>query len=125
MFLLGVLHDVAYEFVDSNDAHTVVGGAVLKRNNYKYWREVALHGDETVENMSDKLFILNCADKSIGPNGKEFTFEERLVELASRFGKDSDIYKKRVVEIEKLKNDKRYSKIFGQLSVCKKTDRSR
>ena len=111
MFLLGMLHDMGYEFIESNASHAYVGGEILKRNNYQFWSEVSLHGDETVKNMSDELFILNCADMSTGPNGENFTFDERLEEIASRFGKDADAYKKCVVEVEKLRADKRYEKI--------------
>lgn len=111
MFLLGMLHDMGYEFMESNASHAYVGGEILKRNNYQFWSEVSLHGDETVKNMSDELFILNCADMSTGPNGEDFTFDERLKEIAQRFGKDADAYKKCVVEVEKLRSDKRYEKI--------------
>ena len=109
MFLLGMLHDMGYEFNQNNASHAAVGGEILNRNNYRYWQEVALHGDETVENMTDELFILNAADMSTGPNGEDFTFEQRLEEIASRFGKQSQAYQKCVIEIEKLKSDKRYA----------------
>ena len=108
MFLLGMLHDMGYEFNQSNASHAAVGGEILKRNNYRYWQEVALHGDETAQNMSDELFILNSADMSTGPNGEDFTFDDRLKEIAQRFGKQSQAYQKCVIEIEKLKSDKRY-----------------
>ena len=111
MFLLGMLHDMGYEFNQDNASHAKTGGEILKRNNYRYYSEVSLHGDETVDNMSDELFILNSADMMTGPNGENFTFEERLAEIASRFGKNTDAYKKCVIEVEKLKADKRYSKI--------------
>lgn len=101
MFLLGVMHDLGYEFMESNASHAAVGGKILKRNNYQYWQEVALHADETVENMSDELFILNCADMMTGPNGEDFTFEERLEEIAGRFGKDAAPYQKCVIEVQK------------------------
>ena len=112
MFLLGIMHDLGYEFMESNASHAYVGGEILKRNNYQFWSEVSLHGDETVKNMSDELFILNCADMSTGPNGEDFTFDERLKEIAQRFGKDADAYKKCVVEVEKLRSDKRYKILF-------------
>ena len=111
MFLLGVMHDLGYEFMESNASHAAVGGEILKRSGYKYWQEVALHGDETVENMTDELFILDCADMMTGPSGENFTFEERLEEIASRFGKDAAPYKKCVIEVQKLKADERYAKI--------------
>lgn len=112
MFLLGMLHDMGYEFMESNGNHAHIGGEILKRNNYQFWSEVSLHGDETVKNMSDELFILNCADMSTGPNGENFTFDERLEEIASRFGKDTDAYKKCVIEAENLRSDKRYKILF-------------
>ena len=111
MFLLGVMHDLGYEFMESNASHAAVGGEILKRSGYQYWREVALHGDEMVENMTDELFLLNCADMMTGPSGEDFTFEERLEEIASRFGKDAAPYKKCVIEVQKLKADPRYSEI--------------
>ena len=49
---------------------------------------------------------------STGPNGENFTFDERLDEIASRFGKDTNAYKKCVIEIENLRNDKRYKMLF-------------
>jgi hypothetical protein len=111
MFLLGIMHDLGYEFIESNTSHAAIGGEILKRNNYRYWQEVSLHGDEKVDNMSDELFILNCADMSTGPKGEDFTFDKRLKEIAQRFGEDADAYKKCVIEVEKLKSDKRYEKI--------------
>ena len=113
MFLLGVMHDLGYEFMESNASHAAIGGEILKRSGYKYWQEVTLHGDETVENMTDELFILNCADMMTGPSGEDFTFEERLVEIAGRFGRDAAPYKKCVIEVQKLKADKRYHFIIG------------
>ena len=111
MFLLGIVHDLGYEFVESNASHAAVGGEILKRSGYRYWQAVALHGDETADNMTDELFILNCADMMTGPYGEDFTFDERLEEIASRFGTESVIYKKCAEEIEKLKADARYAKI--------------
>lgn len=111
MFLLGVMHDLGYEFMESNASHAAIGGEILKRSGYRFWKEVALHGDETVENITDELFILNCADMMTGSCGENFTFDERLEEIASRFGKDAVAYKKCVVEVQKLKADARYSKI--------------
>ena len=111
MFLLGIMHDLGYEFIESNASHAAIGGEILKRSGYQYWQEVALHGDETVDDMTDELFILNCADMMTGPKGEDFTFDERLKEIAQRFGEDADAYKKCVIEVEKLKSDKRYEKI--------------
>jgi len=111
MFLLGILHDLGYEFAESNVNHAAVGGEILKRSGYKYWHEVAEHGNEAIINMSDELFILNCADMTTGSNGEDFTFAERLKEIADRFGKDALPYKKMALEIKNLKADVRYIRI--------------
>lgn len=111
MFLLGLLHDFGYEFIESNESHAITGGEILKRSGYQYWQEVSLHGNEKVEQMSDELFILNCADMTTGPNGEDLTMEARLKEIGNRFGFDSEPYKKCVIEINKLKTDERYKKI--------------
>lgn len=103
MFLLGLLHDIGYEFTKDNTSHAAIGGEILKRAGYKHWQEVANHGNEMVENMSDELFILNSADMMTGPNGEKFTFAKRLEEIAKRFGKESVPYKKCLIEIENLK----------------------
>ena len=107
MFLLGFLHDIGYEFLSSNTEHAMIGGEILKRAGYQYWQEVSLHGDASQQNMNDELFILNCADMSTGPNGEDFTFEQRLDEIATRFGEQSNAHRKCVIEIQKLRSDKR------------------
>ena len=112
MFLLGMLHDIGYEFTENNASHAYVGGEILKRSGYKYWQVVANHGNETVKDMPDELFIVNCADMSTGPNGENFTFDDRLDEIASRFGKDTNAYKKCVIETDNLRKDKRYKILF-------------
>ena len=61
--------------------------------------------------MSDELFIFNSADMMTGPNGEDFTFAERLKEIAQRFGTEADAYKKCVIETDKLKADSRFFKI--------------
>lgn len=34
MFVLGILHDMGYEFTNDNIGHASVGGEILKRSNY-------------------------------------------------------------------------------------------
>ena len=111
MFVLGLLHDFGYEFIEANQGHAQVGGEILQRSGYKYWREVALHGDESVLDMSDELFVLNCADMTTGPKGEDFTFEERVAEIGARFGLDSAPYQKAAKEAEILQNHPLYQKI--------------
>ena len=107
MFLLGFLHDFGYEFMQENQAHGPVGGAILQRNQYLYWSEVAEHGLAQAD-MSDELFILNCADMTMGPTGIECSMNERLEDIAVRYGKDSPAYQKALQEMQILQNDRRY-----------------
>ena len=105
MFLLGMLHDIGYEFCNDVCNHGAIGGKILERSKYKHWQEVANHGNVTIDNMSDELFILNYADMTTGSNGEDFSFDERLKDIADRYGADSSAYKKCVIEVEKLKSD--------------------
>jgi hypothetical protein len=107
MFLLGFLHDFGYEFMQENQGHGPVGGAILQRNQYQYWSEVAEHGLAQAD-MSDELFILNCADMTVGPTGIECSMVERLEDIAVRYGKDSPAYQKALQEMQILQNDRRY-----------------
>lgn len=111
MFLLGLLHDIGYEFSERGQGHSKIGGEILKRSDYKYWKEVANHGYSENESMNDELFILNCADMSIAVDGQNCTITERLEDIGIRYGLDSSTYRKAVLEIEKLQSDARYSKL--------------
>ena len=37
LFLLGLNHDIGYEFTKSGINHNKIGGTILKNNRYKYW----------------------------------------------------------------------------------------
>ena len=49
LFVLGLNHDIAYEFTEHGKDHNIIGGEILKRNNYKYWKEIYYHGRITNE----------------------------------------------------------------------------
>ena len=111
MFLLGMLHDFGYEFAEDPGKHPQIGGEILKRQGYRYWREVENHGNADITEVSDELFILCFADLTTGPNGENFTVRERIDNIAQRYGKESRTYKKAVVAVERLQADPRYRKI--------------
>ncbi len=113
MFLLGLLHDFGYEFAVENNLHAAKGGEILQRSGYRHWAEVAQHGDEQVPNMTDELFILNCADMTIGPRGEVMTMDERVAEIGTRHGQNSPAYCKSVLEAQKLRTDPRYKLLFA------------
>lgn len=98
MFILGYLHDVGYEFTAIQEDHAKVGGEVLNRQGFKYWKEVYCHGDPNTEYSSDALTLLNIADLTIDENGNEVDVKDRLNGIAKKYGKDS----KQFVDAEKL-----------------------
>lgn len=111
MFLLGLTHDIGYEFLGNGRGHAALGGQILKRAGYKYWDAVANHGYSDILEVSDELFILNCADMSVDLNGNRCTMDARLADIAARHGADSDTYHNAVREIDGLKSDPRYKKL--------------
>ncbi|MBP3344954.1 MAG: HDIG domain-containing protein [Clostridia bacterium] len=99
MFTLGMLHDIGYEFGGSEEHHTL-GGAILKKQKYKYYKEVFYHGKPTEEFSSLALDLLNYADLHIDKKGNYVSFEDRLADIEARRGKDSIVYKncKKVID---------------------------
>lgn len=88
-FTLGFVHDIGYRFDTDGKYHAMVGGLLLKSQGYKYWREVYYHGIAQPEWESPLLWLLNYVDMSIGPDGEPMSLEDRLDDVAARFGKGS------------------------------------
>lgn len=107
MFLLGMLHDFGYEFKNGKD-HAAAGAEILKRQGYKNWQIIAEHGNPDIKEMSDALFILNCADMTVSAEGKDCTMEERIAGMTERYGQDSPAFKKAVTAAGRLRADPRY-----------------
>ncbi len=72
--------------------HNVVGGEVLRKQGYKFWKEIYYHGVVNSPYQSEYLDLLNLADMHIDSEGKYVTLDGRLEELSERYN----------VEIEKL-----------------------
>ena len=96
MFLVGLVHDFAYEFVSDQREHEHAGGEILKRVGFVYADEVFLHGDPDVEYWSEELFVLNLADLTTSSKGVRCSYEQRLGSVVERYGKDS-------VQVERMK----------------------
>ena len=105
LFVLGYNHDIGYQFIEDSSIHDKVGGNVLKISNYKYWKEVYYHGDIDVDYESLYLDILNMADMQIDRYGNDVGYDKRLLDIESRCGSDSLVYKKCSALIQKLKNN--------------------
>lgn len=103
LFLLGYNHDIGYEF-GNNENHRIIGGNILKQNNYKYWQEVYYHGEIGCEYSSLYLDILNKADMQIDKFGNDVGYVKRLEDIKNRYGKESNIYKKAEKLIDNINN---------------------
>lgn len=103
LFVLGLNHDIGYEFGE-NSNHAIIGGDILKRNNYKYWHEVLYHGQVDNEYKSIFLEILNNADMQIDKYGNDVGYDKRLEDIKTRYGENSEIYLKCYRLVEKVRN---------------------
>ena len=65
LFVLGLNHDIGYEFTQNGVNHNKIGGEILKDSGYKYWQEVYYHGEVETEYHSFFLNVLNQADIQI------------------------------------------------------------
>ena len=101
LFVLGLNHDIGYEFNENGIDHNKIGGLILKRSGYQFWREVYYHGMLTNEYDSIYLAILNQADMQIDKFGNDVGYQKRLEDIASRYGKDSIVYSRCEKMIEK------------------------
>ena len=93
LFVLVFNHDIGYEF-GNNENHRIIGGNILKHNNYKYWQEVYYHGEIECEYSSLYLDILNKADMQIDKFGNDVGYDSRLEDIKTRYGENSNIYRK-------------------------------
>lgn len=88
-YLIGLLHDIGYEFSENQIDHAHNGGLFLKEQGYKYWREIYYHGTVQNEYNSVILIVLNYVDLTTGPNGESLSIEMRINDIVERYGKES------------------------------------
>lgn len=111
MFLLGMMHDVAYEF-DESAEHNRTGGNLLKSQNYKYYNEVYYHGDINADYKSLELDLLNFCDMHVDGKGNVVSFEERLEDIKARRGEDSFAATKCAEMMRRLENNPLLKDLF-------------
>lgn len=94
LYTLGLVHDIGYEFLEEKDYinHEIYGALLLKRQGYKYWKEVYYHGVANCKYKSKFLDLLNWADMRIDSSGNNVSMDGRLEELSRRYN----------IQIEKL-----------------------
>lgn len=98
MFVLGFVHDIGYEFTDTQSEHADKGAAVLEQCGFQFANEVMYHGKVQQTYSSEELYMLNVADFLVGPDGSSVSCGERLDGIAQRYGEDSSQY----IEAKKL-----------------------
>ena len=103
-FVIGYLHDIGYEFTNNGINHNIIGGEILKNNNFKYWKEIYYHGEIDIEYESLYLDILNQADMQIDKYGNDVGYDERLNDIKNRYGENSKVYKKCFKLINKIRD---------------------
>lgn len=106
LFLIGYLHDIGYEFCDDKINHNKIGGEILKKSNFKYWKEVFYHGIPNADYYSKYLYLLNKADMMIDNKGNDVGIEGRLENIKTRYGIESIEYinAKRLINELEVKN---------------------
>ena len=75
-----------------------VGSNILEKNGYKYFEEIRYHAKIHEKYSTEELDLLYYADLTVDSKGNYVSFEERLKDIISRYGKNS----KHVKETEKL-----------------------
>lgn len=103
-FIIGYLHDIGYEFTENGIDHNIIGGEILKNNNFKYWKEIYYHGETDIEYESLYLDILNQADMQVDKYGNDVGYDERLNDIKKRYGGNSKVYKKCCELINRIRN---------------------
>ena len=104
-FMIGLNHDIGYEFTSKGINHNKIGGELLRNSGFKYWKEVYYHGEINCSYESIFLEILNKADMQIDKFGNDVGYAKRLEDIKKRYGEESSVYKNCVILIEKLKTE--------------------
>jgi len=104
-FIIGINHDIGYEFSKNGVNHNKIGGILLEKAGFKFWKEVYYHGEDECEFQSMYLMILNMADMQIDNLGNDIGFDGRLENIKTRYGEESIVYQKCKNLIAKIRNE--------------------
>ena len=89
MFILGLVHDIGYVEMP---LRLVQSNSVNEQAVLKYTNEIKYHGIPNCGFISKELDLLNWADMHINIKGEYVAFEERLQDIKSRRGENSQAY---------------------------------
>lgn len=111
--LCGWLHDFAY-CISDNQHHAKAGGELLKRQGYAHWAEIADHG--SLAGLDTPLgVLLNVADMMVDSTGRIVRFEQRLRDVAARYGEASIQYAKCREVIAAIKRTREWLRLDAAL----------
>ncbi|WP_067783737.1 hypothetical protein [Actinomyces vulturis] len=102
MFVLGYVHDIGYEFVENQEDHASMGSSLLQLIGSPWHTEVLNHGVVDTEYDTIELAVLNYADMTTGPKGEDWTLEQRLLDIARRYGPESKQYRDAKIICERV-----------------------
>lgn len=98
MFLLGIIHDLGYEYAEEQDQHPYASEELLKtlikdnsKDSLKALHAIRTHGRDT-KTKTQEWIILNIADMTTDSKGNDVTVEQRLEDIKNRYGADSKQY---------------------------------
>lgn len=102
-FVLGLLHESGILYTNGINSKYEVGGSILGKEGYPYWREVyyTLNPDPSYE--SEMLHLLNYAELTTDLNGNDISIDERIMFVLKKWGKDSKEFRDLVKLYNKLK----------------------
>lgn len=91
MFVLGNIHDIGYELDPDPFRHDEALACGLD-TSYKYANEVRYHSYLQTIYDTPEMRLLYFGDMTVDGNGNWCTLEERLKDLGTRHGYNSDVY---------------------------------
>ena len=99
MFAIGLLHDIGYEFAETQEEHTEIGANIVSllidnesdQNNNNTINELRKHG-LYADTKNEEWIILNMADMLVDPEGKAVSVTQRLNDIKERYGERSNQY---------------------------------
>lgn len=115
MFMLGNLHDIGY-FLDPDPFDHDWVLAYISKDIYAYNNEIKNHSKLQFDYQSPELDLLYFADMTVDGVGNWCTFEERLKDLETRYGIDSDVYEESY-EIVKYLRSKGFDDSYNEEDI--------
>ena len=116
-FFLGYNHDIGYQFTKGGKQHTVAGGKLLKKLNFKDWESIAYRGNESMPYPNVNLFLLDYFDMHVNYDAGHVSFNKRIKDAKDQYSKNSY----RVQLLKSIKNKIIKSQYYNELDSLLKT----